>query len=120
MLRLKEIRRLSQKHATRIPVAAQEPDYSCKGAKTPEELTANSAFLFKKASTLAFSGYLLRATHVFGFAEGLLWAAGALSIDELRKLRSGVKNGHRSGFRGLVRRSCYRIGDWFYEFADRI
>lgn len=120
MFRLAEIRRLSQKHATKIAATPIEPDYSQKGPKENTELLAHAAFILRKAAELADRGYLLRATHAFGFAEGVLWAAGVYSIAELRTHRSAVRNGSRTGFLGFMRRTLYRTGDWFYQFADRV
>lgn len=124
MLRSEKIRELSQRHATRLPgrfgVKPEEPDYWHRGVKTPEQLVAHATFLFTEASRLVFKGYLLRATHVFGFAEGLLIAAGVFSIEDLRQMRPHEQSGSRTGPRARLRRILYRIGDWFLQLADQL
>ncbi len=120
-LRLAQIRALSQRHATRIPNATpKEPNYAKRSTGNPEELVSHAIFLFNKAARLAFDGYLLRSIHVFGFAEGLLYAAGVFSIEELRHMRPNGKTGSRTGFRARIRRGLYKIGEWFFEIADRL
>jgi hypothetical protein len=123
-LRLTKIRELSQRHATRLPsrfsVDSQEPGGRDRGAKTPQVLVAQAIFFFDEAARLAFRGYLLRATHAFAFAEALSYAAGAYSIQELREMRPNGQSGTRTGLRASVRRALYKIGEWFFQQADRL
>lgn len=123
-LRAKTIRKISQQHATRLPrrfrLTGEEPDYGHRGVKTPEQLVAHAIFLFREASRLEFKGYLLRATHVFGFAEALTYAAGVFSIEDLRRMRPNGQSGSRNGPRARLRRVLYKVGDWFLQVADRL